>query len=324
EQICGIIDMLLDIFLSELTTDTQVENLSEMLYRLINIMNNSMEKLTSSQIGLCIVLLTKIFKNITPVDKKHHLSIFRPSMDNSHKISDNDIEDENKQIIDIDNEYSTDIYNRLLRTDSIGKLQDPNVRIEQENLNDIERLLRQMVRKIEKQMYNLTNPLSEKKQTRLSTSKTKIDSINHIENAIKLYKKFFHRFILIYIIDSKQISINDKFQSIYSIIQTKTNDNLSIIFNRYQQSNEFQLKLTDKVNQYQTIFEDCCKLFIELYCFPRQFSNHNQSILFNDQTDFDDWFMDLFIISLCKSDNFSIQTVAISVLIELFGYTLSS
>ncbi|CAF3570172.1 unnamed protein product [Adineta steineri] len=265
EQICGIIDMLLDIFLSELTTDTQVENLSEMLYRLINIMNNSMEKLTSNQIGLCIVLLTKIFKNITPVDKKHHLSIFRPSMDNSHKISDNDIEDENEQIIDIDNEYSTDIYNRLLRTDSIGKLQDPNVRIEQENLNDIERLLRQM-----------------------------------------------------------QISINDKFQSIYSIIQTKTNDNLSIIFNRYQQLNEFHLKLTDKVNQYQTIFEDCCKLFIELYCFPRQFSNHDQSILSKGQTDFDDWFMDLFIISLCKSDNFSIQTVAISVLIELFGYTLSS
>ncbi|CAF4202531.1 unnamed protein product, partial [Adineta steineri] len=324
EQICGIIDMLLDIFLSELTTDTQVENLSEMLYRLINIMNNSIEKLTSNQIGLCIVLLTKIFKNIIPIDKKHHLSIFRSSMDNSHKISDNDIEDENEQIIDIDNEYSTDIYNRLLRTDSIGKLQDPNVRIEQENLNDIERLLCQMVRKIEKQMYNLTNPLSEKKQTRLSTSKTKIDSINHIENAINLYKNFFYRFILIYIIDSKQISINDKFQSIYSIIQTKTNDNLSIIFNRYQQLNEFHLKLTDKVNQYQTIFEDCCKLFIEFYCFPRQFSNHNQSILSKGQTDFDDWFMDLFIISLCKSDNFSIQTVAISVLIELFGYTLSS
>ncbi|CAF4282087.1 unnamed protein product, partial [Adineta steineri] len=316
--------MLLDIFLSELTTDTQVENLSEMLYRLINIMNNSIEKLTSNQIGLCIVLLTKIFKNIIPIDKKHHLSIFRSSMDNSHKISDNDIEDENEQIIDIDNEYSTDIYNRLLRTDSIGKLQDPNVRIEQENLNDIERLLCQMVRKIEKQMYNLTNPLSEKKQTRLSTSKTKIDSINHIENAINLYKNFFYRFILIYIIDSKQISINDKFQSIYSIIQTKTNDNLSIIFNRYQQLNEFHLKLTDKVNQYQTIFEDCCKLFIEFYCFPRQFSNHNQSILSKGQTDFDDWFMDLFIISLCKSDNFSIQTVAISVLIELFGYTLSS
>jgi hypothetical protein len=41
-------------------------------------------------------------------------------------------------------------------------------------------------------------------------------------------------------------------------------------------------------------------------------------------TDFDDWSIDLCILSLCKSNHFSLQTIAISLLIELFGYTLSS
>jgi hypothetical protein len=41
------------------------------------------------------------------------------------------------------------------------------------------------------------------------------------------------------------------------------------------------------------------------------------------KTDFDDWSMDLCILSLCKSDHFPLQTISISVLIEIFGYTLN-
>jgi hypothetical protein len=40
------------------------------------------------------------------------------------------------------------------------------------------------------------------------------------------------------------------------------------------------------------------------------------------KTDFDDWLIDLCVLSLCKSEHFSFQTIAISVLIELFDYTL--
>jgi hypothetical protein len=40
------------------------------------------------------------------------------------------------------------------------------------------------------------------------------------------------------------------------------------------------------------------------------------------KTDFDDWSIDLCILSVCESGHFFIQTIAISVLIELLGYTL--
>jgi len=251
EQICGITNMLLDIFSFESTTATQ----SEMLYRLIKIINNNIEKLTPNQIILCLEILLKILKNVNLTDINPHLSICRPSID--YQLVDTDTE--------YDNEYSTD---------SLDKLQDPN----QESLNEIERLLRQMVCKIEKQIYKLNNPSSDEKRTRLST-KTMVESINHIENSTKLYKIFFHRFIITYFIDKNQISLNDKFQSIYSIVQNKTNDNISTIFNRYQELNKFQLKLNENVDQYRIAFEDCCKLLIEFCCFPRQSSVTDQSIL---------------------------------------------
>ncbi|CAF5054345.1 unnamed protein product, partial [Rotaria magnacalcarata] len=40
------------------------------------------------------------------------------------------------------------------------------------------------------------------------------------------------------------------------------------------------------------------------------------------KTDFDDWSIDLCVLSVCESGHFFIQTTAISVLIELLGYTL--
>ncbi|CAF1177973.1 unnamed protein product, partial [Rotaria sordida] len=327
EQICGIIDMLLDIFSLENSLDTQLEHLSEMLYHLIQIINDNFEKLTSNQIILCIKLLLKIFKNVIFTNTNHHLSIFRCSFNYQNEIFDNyltiyNIEDDNEHTTFIDNEYSTDIYNKLLRTDSINELENPNLIIEQENLNDIEQLLHQMIHKVEKQLDKLNNQLFDNKKSRLST-KTMLESINNIEKSIELYKKFFHRFIITYLIDQNQVLINDKFQSIYSIIQNKNNDNLLIIFNRYRQLNEFQLKLTNNVDHYITAFENCCKLLTEFCCFPIQSSLNNQSFLPKGKTDFDDWSMDICVLSLCISDHFSLQTIAISVLIELFGYTLS-
>jgi len=199
-------------------------------------------------------------KNIIPIDTNHHLSIFHRSTSQeqifANSLTDSDTED--------DNEYS------ILH---IGKSQNPSLIIEQQDSNEIERLLRQMIRKVEKQLCES----SDVKRTRLST-KTMFESINHIEKSIKLYKIFFHRFIITYFIDKNQILLNDKFQSIYSIIQTKTNDNLSTIFNRYQQLNEFQLKLNDNIDYYKTPFEDCCKLLIEFCCFPGQSSINDPSI----------------------------------------------
>ncbi|CAF4045021.1 unnamed protein product [Rotaria sp. Silwood2] len=327
EQICGISDMLLDIFSLENSLDIQSEHLSEMLYRLIQIMNDNIEKLTSDQITLFVELLLKIFKNIISTNTNHHLSIFRCSITHQYETFDNhmtsyDSEDENDHKTFIENEYSTDIYNKLLRRDNISKLENPSLIVEQENLNDIEQLLRQMVHKVEKQLDKLNNPLFDKKQSRLST-KTMLELMNNIEKSIKLYQIFFHRFIITYLIDQNQILMNDKFQSIYSIIQNKTNDNLFTIFNRYQQVHEFQLKLSDNVDHYIATFENCCKLLTEFCCVPIQSSLNDESFLSKGKTNFDDWSMDICILALCISDHFSLQTIAISVLIELFGYTLS-
>ena len=43
---------------------------------------------------------------------------------------------------------------------------------------------------------------------------------------------------------------------------------------------------------------------------------------FPGKTEFDDWSIDLCVLSVCQSGHFFIQTIAISVLIELLGYTL--
>ncbi|CAF3476948.1 unnamed protein product, partial [Rotaria sp. Silwood2] len=44
--------------------------------------------------------------------------------------------------------------------------------------------------------------------------------------------------------------------------------------------------------------------------------------VFVGKNDFDDWSIDLCVLSVCESGHFFIQTIAISVLIELLGYTL--
>jgi hypothetical protein len=221
EQLCSIINMLLDISSLESLTDIQSEHLPEMLYRLIKIMNDNLEKLTPTQTTLCLEILLKILKNIVPTDTNHHLSIFYRSNSVQEQIResnliDSDTEDENDQL-----------QNLILITDQ----QDSHV---------IERLLHQMVHKVEKQIYQF----SQKKPVQ-SPSKATLESINHIEKSIKLYKIFFHRFILTYFLDRNQIpTITEQFQTIYSIICNRTNDNLFARFNRYQQLNQFDFKLT--------------------------------------------------------------------------------
>ncbi|CAF5184481.1 unnamed protein product, partial [Rotaria magnacalcarata] len=191
--------------------------------------------------------------------------------------------------------------------------------VQQEKLDVIQRLLNQMVCKIEKQLDKLDNRLTSKNQSRLST-KTMSESMNYVEKTIELYKQFFHRFIITYIIDQNQGLINDRFQSIYSIIQHTTNDNLSSYFNRCRQLNEFQLKLNDHVDQYITAFEDCCRLLTEFSCYPTESSLNDKSFLSKGKIKFEDWIVDLYILSLCVNDHFSLRTIVVSVLIELFGY----
>ena len=325
EQLCGIINMLLDIVSLDSSTDIQSEHLPEMLYRLIKTMNNNIQKFTADQITLCIEILLKILKKVVPTNTTHRLSIFhcstsddRLSISEQKQITDftfdephfseSDIEDDDEELHreQHDNEYSIDVENKL---SYIGQIQSP----EDQSTQDIERLLRQMVRKVEKQIYKLKKPVDEK--TPILT-KTMLQSMSHLEKPLTLYKNFFHRFVSTFLLDSNQISLNEKFQTIYSITQKKTNENLRALFNHYQQQNEFQLKLNDNADHYKRAFDDCCKLLIEFCCFPRQ------STLLKNKADFDDWSIDLCILAVCQSGHFSIQTIAISVLIELLGYTL--
>jgi hypothetical protein len=314
-----------------------------MLYRFIKTMNNNISKFTADQITLCIEILLKILKKVVPTNTTHRLSIFHRStsgdmtslseqkqiteyfFDENLTDSENEDEDEiiSEQTFSTDNEYSIDISNKLTRTDSTGQLQNPIEISEQQHTKDIERLLRQMVRKVEKQIYKINNEnkKSSDEKTPILT-KTMLQSMNHLEKSLTLYKIFFHRFIITFLIDINQISMNEKFQNIYSLTQKKTNENLSALFNHYQQKNEFQLKLNDNVDYYKRAFDDCCKLLIEFCCFPRQSSIKDQTILSKSKTDFDDWSIDLCVLSVCESGHFFIQTIAISVLIELLGYTL--
>jgi hypothetical protein len=317
EQLCGIINMLLDIASLDSSTDIQSEHLPEMLYRLIKTMNNNINKFTADQITSCIEILLKILKKVVPTNTTHRLSIFHRSTSDDlaslseqkqiteytfdEQFTDTDTEEEEQQT---DNEYSTDI-------DNTGKVQEPS--------NEIERLLRQMVRKVDKQISKNRKSIEEKLPV---LTKTMLKSMNHLEKSLTLYKNFFHRFITTFLIDINQISMNEKFQNIYSITQKKTNENLLALFNHYQQENEFQLKLNDQVDYYKRAFDDCCKLLIEFCCFPRQSSIKDQSTLLKTKTEFDDWSIDLCVLSVCEIGHFSIQTIAISVLIELFGYTL--
>ncbi|CAF0956370.1 unnamed protein product [Didymodactylos carnosus] len=360
ESLCGVIQMLLDIASLDSSPDIQIDHLPEMLYRIIKIMNTHIVKFSAEQITLCIQVLLKILKKVVP-SETHHMAIFRrsaseeylpihtitnddnndivvgddKSTNSSDDDDDNDDDGENvtNKFIN-ENNYSTDVYNKLVKTDSIGQLQQPFSLTMDQCSADVERLLRHMVRTVEKQIYvpkePVPNPTPKRRTlTRAGTVITKnvLQSISHIEKSLNLYKTFFHRFITTFIISNENQKISEKFKKIYSLTQRKTNDNIRTLFNQhYRQQNEFLIKLDDNVESYRKTFDDCCKLLIDLCCFPRQFSNDtNMSAKQTSATDlieFDDWCMDLCVLSICPSDYFSIQAISISVLIELVGYSL--
>ena len=256
KQLCGIIDMLLDISSFASSTEIQSEHLPEMLYGLIEIMNNNIEKLTPSHAVLCIQTSMKILGNIIPTETNHHRSMLYRSMSiQEYNREENSVED--------DSENEEDYF--------LGQIHPGLTTDQQEQDNHvIERLLHQMVRKVEKQMYQF----SQRKSVQ-SSSKIGLKSINHIDKSIKLYKTFFHRFILTYFIDESQIPISDQFEAIFSILQEKTDDSLLTVFNRYQQQNEFDLKLNGNVQEYKGAFEDCCRLLIEFCSFSKQSSSND-------------------------------------------------
>ena len=128
----------------------------------------------------------------------------------------------------------------------------------------IECLLKEMVEKVNKQLSN--------QSIRNQLSRT---MSHYIDESIEIYKDILHCFIETKFIDRNQMNLKSKFQQFHSIIQVKTNENLSKIFNRYQQSSEFDLKLNDNIEQYQSSFEQACKLFIRFL----SFSSKSMSIL---------------------------------------------
>ena len=294
EQLCGIINMLLDIASLESSTETQSEHLPEMLYRLIKTMNNNINKFTADQITLCIEVLLKILKKVVPTDTTHRLSIFRRSasddilsLSEPKPINDTlflDTLTDSETDIDHDDGDDNDEQREgslLIDNDDIHLTESTQLE-DQQQTNDIERLLRQMVRKVEKRLcYQLNNEnkkFPDEQQTQVLT-KTMLQSMSHLEKPIALYKIFFHRFITTFLIDTTKISLNEKFQSLHSITQKKNNENILALFNHYQQQNELQLKLYDHVDYYKRAFDDCCKLLIEFCCFPRQSTVADQSTL---------------------------------------------
>ncbi|CAM4958947.1 unnamed protein product [Rotaria socialis] len=359
EQLCGIINMLLDTAALDSTTDIQSEHLPEMLYHLIKTMNNNISKFTADQLTLCVEVLLKILKKVVPTNSTHRISIFHRTtsddilslsernqsilnlFDENLTDSDYDDDDDDDEGGDDDDDYytetnlehtsytdndnSTDTNNQFTSTSTTNELEESVVINEQQSLHDIERLLRHMVRKVEKQINKVNDEnkklLNQQPKPTVLT-KTMLQSMNHLEKSITLYKIFFHRFIITFLIDNNKTTMHEKFQNIHSITQKKTNENILALFNHYQTQNEFQLKLNDNVDYYKRAFDDCCKLLIEFCCFQRQSSITDQSTLSKGKTDFDDWSIDLCVLSVCESGHFFIQTTAISVLIELLGYTL--
>ncbi|CAF5194471.1 unnamed protein product, partial [Rotaria magnacalcarata] len=134
KQICGVIDMLLDIFLLENSLGTQSTHLFEMLCHLIQIMNDNIEKFTSNQITVSLELLLKLFKSTVSTHAYPHLSIFRRSITNQDEMFDDDCDTND------DNEYSIDIYNKLLRSNNISCVENLSLMVQQEKLDVIQRL----------------------------------------------------------------------------------------------------------------------------------------------------------------------------------------
>lgn len=311
EQVCGIINMLLDIASLDSSTDIQSEHLPEMLYHLIKMMNNNINKFTADQITLCVEVLLKILKKVVPTNPTHRLSMFHRSTsddmlslseknqsilnlydenltdsdyddddDDDEEQDDDDDETNPEQTSFTDNDTSTDTNSQFQST---SQLEESIVINEQQTMNDVERLLRHMVRKVDKQIRKINHEknklLNEQRKTSAVLTKATLQSMNHLEKSISLYKIFFHRFIITFLIDNNKTTMYEKFQNIHSVTQKKTNENILALFNHYQTQNVFQLKLNDNVDYYKRAFDDCCKLLIEFCCFQRQSSITEQPAL---------------------------------------------
>ncbi|CAF2527782.1 unnamed protein product [Rotaria sp. Silwood2] len=109
EQLCGIINMLLDIASLDSSTDIQSEHLPEMLYHLIKTMNNNIHKFTADQITLCVEVLLKILKKVVPTNTTHRLSIF-------HRSTSDDILSLTEQNQPIDNIFDENLTDTLFQS----------------------------------------------------------------------------------------------------------------------------------------------------------------------------------------------------------------
>jgi hypothetical protein len=88
-------------------------------------------------------------------------------------------------------------------------------------------------------------------------------TMEHMNNAIEVYQKLLHHFVVYFFIDDKQLNIHEKYQQIVSILGKHNETSLSVIHDRYEQNDEFSLKLMTNTNDYIDAFDSCCQLLAQ-------------------------------------------------------------
>lgn len=276
EQICGIINMLLDIAALDSDADIQSEHLPTMLSQLIEIIDHHLDELSPKQISSCLATLLHVFGKLPPKTTTTPLSNRRRSLEN-HRGS---IEKE--------------------QADTASSEVDASIS------NEVAQLLSQMVRQVEERM----------KATRPITSPDS-SSLDLIDRVIQVYQRLFHHFIVQFLVHPTHAQTNKRFQSMSSLLRNRTTGSLLTILDHYHGNEHFQLKLNDHADDYLNPFDDCCKLL-------RRCASHSREVPSSNGFRFDDWLIDLCVLSLCHSEHFTLRTMAISFLIELFDVTLKS
>ena len=176
--------------------------------------------------------------------------------------------------------------------------------------NEVAHLLSHMVRQVEERM-----------KATLPNTSTASSSLDLIDRVIQLYQRLFHHFIVQFLVHPTHAQINKRFQSMSSLLRNRTTGSLSTILDHYQGDEHFQLKLNDHADDYLNPFEECCKLLLRCASYSREDPSVNPS---SNGIRLDDWLIDLCVLSLCHSDHFTLRTMVISLLIELFDVTLKS
>ena len=88
EQLCGITNMLLEIVAPDSFADLLAEHLPDMLCQLVTVLHGSIEGCSPHQIALCTKTVSRIWKQLIPIDPHPRVPIFRRSVSTSQPVSD--------------------------------------------------------------------------------------------------------------------------------------------------------------------------------------------------------------------------------------------